>query len=357
MYVQAAPKIVADEVVRPGFLTSRRVCVLGAAVSHGQPRAGVEHGSDAIRGDGKLREMIEGLGWAVNDVGNVVTMETAFASPPPLPPGAPADKFSRRPLVAGACRAVYDAARAGAGDFVLTLGGDHSVAVGSVAATVKLHPDAVVVWVDAHADFNIEATSDYAFLHGFPLGYLCGRYATDDASHPFAWLTPESRIRPSRVRLFGVRDVDPPERATLRELGVPTYTMMDVVRLGAGAAVDDLVSRLPRGAPIHLSFDIDALDPREAPATGTPVPGGMLLREGMYLASALAATGRLVAADMVEVNPRLGGGDAGRDMTVHAAQWVRPRARARTCVSTASPNAGLNCRNCNVWCGALCCVV
>ena len=269
--------------------------------------------------------MMEGLGWAVNDLGNPVTMATTFPAAPAAA-GGPADKFSRRPLVAGACKAVYDAARGAAGDFVLTLGGDHSVAVGSVAASVRAHPDVVVVWVDAHADFNIEGTSEYTYLHGFPLGYVCGEYDTRDAAHPFAWLAAEDRLRPSAVRLFAVRDVDPPERATLRALGVRTYSMMDVVRLGAGAAVEDLLASLPRGAPIHLSFDIDALDPSAAPATGTPVPGGLLLREGMYLASALAATGRLIAADMVEVNPRLAG-DGGRDMTVYAAQWVRAGGR------------------------------
>jgi arginase len=202
---------------------------------------------------------------------------------------------------------VYDHAREGR--FVLTLGGDHSIAIGTISGTAKairerLGREMAVIWVDAHADINTPETSDSGNIHGMPVSFLTG-LATDEADAPFGWLGEDQRISTSKLVYIGLRDVDRGEKKILRDNNIKAFSMHDIDRHGIGKVMDMALGWIGRDTPIHLSFDVDALDPMWAPSTGTPVRGGLTLREGDFIAECVHETGSLVALDLVEVNPRL----------------------------------------------------
>lgn len=202
---------------------------------------------------------------------------------------------------------VYDHAKEGR--LVLTLGGDHSIAIGTISGTAKaikerLGRDMAVIWVDAHADINTPETSDSGNIHGMPVAFLTG-LASDKSDAPFGWLKDEHRISPKKLVYIGLRDVDRGEKKILREHGIKAFSMHDIDRHGIGKVMDMALGWIGSDTPIHLSFDIDALDPRFAPSTGTAVRGGLTLREGDFIAECVHETGSLVALDLVEVNPSL----------------------------------------------------
>ena len=202
---------------------------------------------------------------------------------------------------------MYEHARAGR--LVLTLGGDHSIAIGTISGTAaatreRLGRELAVIWVDAHADINTPETSDSGNIHGMPVAFLTG-LARDEPGAPFGWLTPEQRISPAKLVYIGLRDVDRGEKQILREHGIKAFSMHDIDRYGIGRVMDMALGWIGNDTPIHLSFDIDALDPMWAPSTGTAVRGGLTLREGDFIAECVAQTGSLIALDLVEVNPSL----------------------------------------------------
>lgn len=202
---------------------------------------------------------------------------------------------------------VYEHAKQGR--FVLTLGGDHSIAIGTISGTAKairerLGKEIAVIWVDAHADINTPETSYSGHIHGMPLAFLTG-LANDQPGRPFGWLEDNQRISVKKLVYIGLRDVDRAEKKILRELGIKAFSMHDVDRHGIGKVMDMALGWIGSDTPIHLSFDIDALDPMWAPSTGTAVRGGLTLREGDFIAECVHETGSLIALDLVEVNPRL----------------------------------------------------
>ncbi|KPI34948.1 Arginase [Cyphellophora attinorum] len=206
---------------------------------------------------------------------------------------------------------VYEQAKEGR--MVVTLGGDHSIAVGTVAGTSKaikerLGKEVAVIWVDAHADINTPETSDSGNIHGMPVAFLTG-LAREDREDVFGWLNKDFGEKPalsvSKLVYIGLRDVDRGEKRILRENGIKAFSMHDVDRHGIGRVVEMALAHIGTDTPIHLSFDVDALDPQWAPSTGTPVRGGLTLREGDYIAECVHETGQLIAMDLVEVNPSL----------------------------------------------------
>lgn len=207
---------------------------------------------------------------------------------------------------------VYQQARQGR--LALTLGGDHSIAIGTVSGVARAirerFPDKpqsneiAVIWVDAHADINTPETSDSGNIHGMPVSFLTN-LATSDEPGIFDWLNDHHKISVSKLVYIGLRDVDAGEKKILRQNKIKAFSMHDIDRHGIGRIMDSALEYIGQDTPIHLSFDVDALDPMWAPSTGTPVRGGLTLREGDFICEAVAETGQCVGVDLVEVNPRL----------------------------------------------------
>ena len=279
---------------------TRSVGVWGACFDQGQRHPGASEGPGAIRASGVLERLTE-LGVRLVDHGDLREDR-----------GEEDTLDNRQLATARFSRATYDKVREilGRGELALTLGGDHSIGLGSVAASLAEDEDSVVVWVDAHADINTMTSSNSGNMHGMPVSFNIPELA-EEFRHKgeMDWITP--RLKPSRIAYIGLRDVEEAERNILRDLNIPSFFMSDIDRLGVCNVVTEALRRVdPDGCRnIHLSFDIDALDPSEASATGTPVRGGLSLREGMAVCDLISSTGRLTAVDLVEVNPRLGDRD------------------------------------------------
>uniref|UniRef100_H3DMU9 Arginase n=1 Tax=Tetraodon nigroviridis TaxID=99883 RepID=H3DMU9_TETNG len=276
------------------------VAVLGAPFSRGQKRRGVEHGPKVIR-DAGLIDRLSALDYSVHDFGDL-TFLTIEEDEPYMDVRSPRNVGAANKMLSGAVsRAV------GAGHTLVMLGGDHSLAIGSVGGHAQQCPDLCVIWVDAHADLNTPMTSPSGNLHGQPVSFLLKELRDKVPDIPgLSWVKPVLTARD--LVYIGLRDVDPGEHHYLKSLGIQYFTMRDIDRLGIGkvmeATFDHLLARTQR--PIHLSFDIDAFDPSLAPATGTPVIGGLTYREGIYVTEEIHNTGLLSVMDVVEVNPALG---------------------------------------------------
>lgn len=215
------------------------------------------------------------------------------------------------------------------GKFVLTLGGDHSIALGSIAGLLHAYASSLrIIWVDAHADINLPETSPSGNIHGMPLAFLFKFIDTSESPYfdHYRWLQHIPALQPSQLVYIGLRDLDKGEKKIIKEKKLRAYTMHDIDRYGIGKVMemtldylypsvknttipnssnDTSVSSSFSTFPLHISFDIDAIDPLITPATGTRVPGGLSLREAHYICEASAETGSLVSMDCVEVNPLL----------------------------------------------------
>lgn len=190
--------------------------------------------------------------------------------------------------------------------FPLVLGGDHSQAIGTISGIAsnyrKKGKTLGVIWVDAHTDMNTPETSPSGNIHGMPLSTMLGK------GHPkLVALNGEyPSLRPENVAIIGARDIDPTEAQVVRESGVGIYTMTEIDKRGAAVCFEEAIERVSKNADgIHLSFDLDGVDPREAPGVGTPVPGGLSLRESHLICEMLCETGLLAGMEMVELNPTL----------------------------------------------------
>ncbi|KAM9462496.1 arginase-1 [Clarias gariepinus] len=275
------------------------VGIIGAPFSRGQPRDGVQRGPDVIREAGLVRKL-EGQGCIVKDYGNLIFKEVSNDHP---------FGTTKQPRAVGlANKQVADAVQRVKNDSYtcVMLGGDHSLAIGSIHGHAACRPELSVVWVDAHADINTPLTSPTGNIHGQPMSYLIHELHNKIPIMPnFSWIQP--CLTAKDIVYIGLRDVDPEEHYILKHLGIKTFSMTEVDSLGIARVMeqtcDHIFSKIKK--PIHLSYDIDALDPSLAPATGTPVIGGLTYREGIYITEYLCQTGLLSAIDIVEVNPKL----------------------------------------------------
>ncbi|HEX2045133.1 MAG TPA: arginase [Gaiellaceae bacterium] len=277
--------------MRPG----RRIAIIGAALDLGAGRRGVDMGPSAIRYAG-LEERLAGLGLDVADWGNV---ETAVAEA--TASGDPRARFLEEIRVACERVARRVAAAVAEGRMPLVLGGDHSVALGTLGGLAAAHGRGGVLWLDAHGDLNTPATSPSGNVHGMPLAAALGR-----AGDPFrseAWPLP--MLDPDRVMLVGVRSLDEGERALVREVGMGVYTMTELDRRGVEAVVREALERIEGAAFVHVSLDMDVVDPDVAPGVGTPVRGGLSYREAHLAMELVAESGLLGSLEIVEVNPVL----------------------------------------------------
>ncbi|MBM3678189.1 MAG: arginase [Actinobacteria bacterium] len=277
---------------------SRPIAIIGAPLDLGQTRRGVDMGPSAIRYAG-LREALEAIGRTVSDGGNVRTPE-----PESLSVLDERARFLPEILdtAAGLATAVADVVRAGSSPLVL--GGDHSVAIGTLAglAAAAGGPGGVI-WVDAHGDLNTPATSPSGNVHGMPLAAATGHAGF---SHPRLRLP---AVDPRRVVLVGVRSLDPHERALIGTAGIRAITMSEIDRTGIERAMTEALERVAGPGFVHLSLDLDVLDPEIAPGVGTPVRGGLTYREAHLACELAAASGIVESLEVVEANPILDRGN------------------------------------------------
>jgi len=283
----------------------RTATIIPAPMTFGQPFTGVDLGPSSMIEEG-LPGQLSQLGWRIEK-----SPEVDFKSEGREAPGA-----RNSEIVGGGALKVAEIVRsnAGKGRFPLTLGGDHSISIGTLAGMLSVYPDLGVIWVDAHADLNTPAMSGSGNMHGMPVG-LCTEGMMNDDEYEgipgLEWLAQEpfkNRLKPSNLVYVGLRDVDLPERATIKKKGIKYFSMYDIDRLGIGRVMEYAIRHLTSSnpsRPIHLSYDIDAIDPASAPATGTAVRGGLTYREAHFVAERTANSGNLVGADIVELNPNL----------------------------------------------------
>jgi arginase len=185
------------------------------------------------------------------------------------------------------------------------LGGDHSSSIGSVQAILEERPNTAVVWVDAHADCNTSETSPSGNLHGMSVAFLLGLEDQLTDSVEFDWMEKEQRgiLNPKNLVYIGLRDVDPGERKFIKKLGIPAFHMYDIEERGIKNIMEEVKSLLSGVDNIHMSYDVDVIDPTLLPHTGTPVEGGLSREEAAYVCEALASTDKLKSLEVVEINP------------------------------------------------------
>jgi arginase len=212
--------------------------------------------------------------------------------------GNPRAKFDD--LIENACVELRQrvAQIAGSGGLPLVLGGDHSIAMGTVAGLLDAWGDVGVLWIDAHGDINTPATSPSGNVHGMPVAAMLGQTGLGSR---LGW--GPRVLKPERVVLFGTRTLDPGERLIIRELGIRMFTMSEIDQRGVPAVVGEAIELLSGVGGIHISLDMDAVDPLEAPGVGTPWPGGLTYREAHLAMELLASAGQVSSMEVVEVNP------------------------------------------------------
>jgi arginase len=273
----------------------RKIAVIGAALDLGAGRRGVDMGPSAIRYAGLAARVAE-LGHEYADRGNV---ETAVAEATDV--GDERTRFL--PQIKTTCERIAGlvASDTRQGFVPVVLGGDHSVALGTLAGLREVHGQGGAIWIDAHGDLNSPETSPTGNVHGMVLAAALG--LAGERFRAEGWGLPA--LAPGRVALVGVRALDEGERAVLGELDARVFTMSDVDRLGVERAVREALAHVAGPGFVHISLDMDAIDPDVAPGVGTPVRGGLSYREAHLAMELVAESGLASSLDVVEVNPIL----------------------------------------------------
>ncbi len=280
--------------------------IIGVPMDLGQRRRGVDMGPSALRYAG-LQERLSKLGWAVTDSGNVSVpvMEQVVSDDA---------RMHNAAAISTVCQALHDQVKAAltAGERVITLGGDHSLALGSISAALEQPGRVGVLWIDAHGDFNTPETTPSGNVHGMVVSALMGRC-------PDVLTMGAVRLRPEQIVQIGIRDLDVEEKIALAGSGIKVMTMRDIDENGMAAVVRAALNALGNVDAIHVSFDMDSLEPQIAPGVGTPVPGGLTYREAHLLLEMLSDDGRVRSLDIVEVNPILDDRNATAQVAVELA--------------------------------------
>jgi arginase len=279
----ASSRLQADH---PAPQVVERVDVIGVPMDLGADRRGVDMGPSAVR-YARLREGLQALGIKLTlDHGNI---------PVPVPESASPSEANAKylPIIRAVCEQLAQVVErvVGEGGFPIVLGGDHSIAIGTLAGLYRARKrQPGLIWIDAHGDINTPLTSPSGNVHGMPLAISLEDHAVS-AEHTV---------------LIGLRDVDAGEKRAIREFGVRAYTMTDIDRLGMERVIEEAIAVAGADArSVHVSFDMDGIDPSEAPGVGTPVRGGISYREAHLAMEALAASGVVGSIEMTEINPIL----------------------------------------------------
>ena len=277
-----------------------KVDIIGAATTFGQPRLGVDLGPDALRYANLVNE-IEKLNIEVNDKGNIHSdMKVNVAQHSQGDANTLKNYNQVVDFNEKLASSVDESVEQGA--FPLILGGDHSLAIGSLAGISRHYENLGVIWYDAHGDLNNSHTSPSGNIHGMPLAISCGV-----GDEKLVNLYKEGpKVKPENIVLIGMRDLDEGEKEYISENDILTFTMTDIKEKGISAVMQESLEYLQNKTDgIHLSLDVDALDPTETPGTGTPVDGGLSLSETLFAMTQLHDSQKVTSMDLVEVNPLL----------------------------------------------------
>ncbi|MDR3747126.1 MAG: arginase [Acidobacteriota bacterium] len=281
-------------------IDSKKIRIIGVPLDLGQSRRGVDMGPSAVRVAG-LESKLEALGYIVEDKGNVpVALAETKSS------GDPHAKYLKEIAETCSKEAELVIQTLEAGKIPLVLGGDHSIAVGTVSGVAEFYRRSKqrigLLWIDAHSDINTPDSSPSGNVHGMPLGAIMGLFPgplTD--MYGFC-----PKVNPDNVVLVGIRDVDEVERQNIRKAGVHAFTMRDIDERGMRVVMEEALRLAGRNTVgYHVSLDMDWIDPEDAPGVGTPVWGGATYREGHLAMEIIADHGRLLSFEIVEVNPVL----------------------------------------------------
>jgi arginase len=283
-----------------------KVGILGAPADMGQERRGVDMGPSAIR-IAKLREGLEALGLKVQDYGNIPVSDMSTA-----PVGDPKLRYLKDVVQQCELICAKVSVCAKRGFFPLVLGGDQSASIGTLAGLAKKGTQKGIIWLDAHGDFNTPGTTPSGNIHGMALAAILG--------YGHQRLTKLGGVSPKAVEkntvLIGGRSFDPLEAKAISRSKMTVFTMREIDELGMKKVMQEAIRVAGAGvSQVHLSFDVDAMDPKEAPGTGTPVEGGLTYREAQLAMEMLYDSKRITSAEFVEVNPIL-------DTANHTAQLV-----------------------------------
>ena len=277
---------------------TKAVDIVGVPMDLGGFRRGVDMGPSAIRYAG-LRARLTDLGYRVRDRGNVAVQDRDQDTGIEQAHGARQAHHAAEIVRAAEELAAVVADIAKSGTIPVVLGGDHSIAMGTIAGLARAGHRVGVIWVDAHGDINTPDTTPSGNVHGMPFAVALGL-----AEDPFPAALRGTTDGSAGV-LLGIRDIDAGEKGNIKKAGVTPITMADIDRLGMAKAMEHAIAVASTGDGIHLSLDMDAIDPDEAPGVGTPVRGGLTYREAQLAMELLAASGKLRSIEVCEVNPIL----------------------------------------------------
>ncbi|HLE47888.1 MAG TPA: arginase [Candidatus Thermoplasmatota archaeon] len=273
-----------------------RTRIIGVPLDLGADRRGVDMGPSAIRA-AKLHHVLRNLGHDVLDGGNIATVESEARriKDPRL-------KYLDEVLLVCKRLSQVVTKTVSNNEFPVILGGDHSIALGTMAGLAALGRNEGLIWVDAHGDFNTADTSPTGNIHGMPLAAICG--LGDERLVGLGG--PKPKANPKNVVLLGIRDLDTEEKKLITKSGVKYFTMRYIDEKGIQKVMQESLAVAGKGGrKIHLSFDVDVMDPAYALGTGTPSPGGLTYREAHLLMEMVSDSGQLQSLEMVEVNPLL----------------------------------------------------
>lgn len=264
-----------------GYMYTKRLNFIGAAICHGQMKRGPEFAPELIRSS----NLFQLIPMEVNDIGDIVNDELIM------------NRYSSSKIVSNQCKRVHDAIDFNDGAFNLIVGGDHSVAIGSISGIMDVYRNNLkVVWIDAHADINTPSSSISGNIHGQPLAYLMNHSRPCDFNE---WMS-DYILKPEQLIYIGLRDLDDYEMKTIKDLNIKAFFMDDINKHGLRYVLEHLNAIRE---PIHCSFDVDALCKSIMPCTGTPVACGLSKENALMIMRTLNNTGKLISMDIVELNP------------------------------------------------------
>lgn len=306
-------------------LKSKKVTIVGVAEKGGQDHDGPDQAPMAMR-DAGLHYVAKKLGWDVEDLmdisektidqfekdlssietfGGIEDAATASEEESKKESSKTQIVVKQGDSLGRVCKVLHKVAKKAAqeGNFFLNLGGDHGIATGSISGMLAAHPDLRVIWIDAHGDINTPESSPSGNYHGMPVAHLTGIFSN---VRGFEWLT--KFLPKDRIVFIGLRDIDDNEKLIIRNNKIKYFSMHEVDRYGIGAVMEATLKYLDpenKNHPIHISWDVDGVDPIEIPQTGTRARGGLTYREAHYILRRTVETRNLVSLDLVEINPAL----------------------------------------------------